>query len=80
MGSTTVVIDLSEGQYERLIAALEDHDECMVDLYADCSVTGTQMQAFVRMCRRVTRERWLPQKSMKAMAQPDQRGRTCTPT
>jgi len=66
---------LTETQYEMLITALVEYDVVLSELYDDESVYVQRVQAFVRMCRILTKDRWEPDLCVAILQRPDFRGR-----
>ena len=75
MGAKEVAVALTEEQYKVLIAVFVEYDVVLSELYEDESVHVQRVQTFVRVCRKITRDRWEPPMCVKALASPDFRGR-----
>jgi hypothetical protein len=74
-----VTVELTDGQYDRLIATFIEYDEVLTDLFEDQSVTAQQVKTFIQMCRIVTQNRWEPSHCLAALEQPDLHGRKRQP-
>ena len=70
-----MAVTLTETQYEVLIAAFTEYDVVLSELYEDESVHVQRVQTFVRVCRKITRDRWEPPMCVKILDRPDFRGR-----
>ena len=75
MGARQIPVALTEEQYKVLIAAFAEYDVVLSELYEDESIHVQRVQTFVRVCRKITRDRWEPPMCVKALASPDFRGR-----
>jgi len=75
MGARQIPVTLTEEQYKVLIAAFTEYDVVLSELYEDESIHVQRVQTFVRVCRKITRDRWEPPMCVKALDRPDFRGR-----